>query len=129
MVTGGARGIGAATAVALARRGITPVIAVRNAKSGQPTAEAVRAHGAECGIEECDVAEYEQVRRCVAHVLETWGRLDIVVNNAAQIEPIGHVSDTEPLEWARAVSVNLIGQDAPSAKVYIAALKPACASS
>jgi 3-oxoacyl-[acyl-carrier protein] reductase len=109
LVTGASRGIGAATAVALARRGIAPVLAVRSAAAAEATARAVRELGEPCRIEVCDVADHAAVRRSVENTLQAWGRLDIVVNNAAQIDPIGHLADTDPAEWARAFAVNVVG--------------------
>lgn len=109
LVTGAARGIGAATALALAQRGIAPVLAVRDATTAQPVLEAVLGTGVACRIETCDVADADAVAAAVQRVLQAWGRLDIVVNNAGQIEPIGHLGDTEPAAWARAITVNLVG--------------------
>ena len=109
LVTGAARGIGAATAIALARRGIAPVLAVRDASAAQPVAETIARMGVACRIETCDVADHAAVAAAVRRLLDAWQRLDIVVNNAGQIDPIGHVGDTDPAQWARAVSVNLVG--------------------
>lgn len=109
LVTGSARGIGAATAIALARRGIAPVLAVRDADAARPVQEEVAAMGMACRIETCDVADYAAVRAAVGRVLADWKRLDAVVNNAGQIDPIGHVGDTDPAQWARAITVNLVG--------------------
>jgi len=109
LVTGAARGIGAATAVALARRNITPVLAVRDAAAAEPVADAVRQLGVACRIETCDVADYGTVSAAIGRLLADSGRLDIVVNNAGQIDPIGHLGDTDPAEWAHAIAVNLTG--------------------
>ncbi len=108
-MTGAARGIGAATAVALARRGISCVLAVREPQAARETAEIIVALGVACRVEICDVANYESVRNCVGRTIEAWGRLDIVVNNAGQIEPQGLVASTDPATWAQAISVNLVG--------------------
>ena len=108
-VTGAARGIGAATALALARRGIAPVLAVRDAQAALPVARQVAALGVACRIETCDVADHAAASSAVRRVLDEWQRLDIVVNNAGQIDPIGHVGDTDPAQWARAITVNLVG--------------------
>lgn len=108
-MTGGARGIGAATALALARRGIACVLAVRDPQAARATAETVLKLGVACKVEACDVADYASVQRCIASVLDAWGRLDVVINNAGQIEPQAPLVQTDPAEWARAVSVNLVG--------------------
>lgn len=109
LVTGAARGIGAATAIALARRGISPVLAVRNGDAARDVAEEVRRLGVSCLIAACDVSSYESVRDCVARTLEEFGRLDIVINNAGQVEPQALLAQTDPAAWAQAISVNLVG--------------------
>ena len=109
LVTGASRGIGAAVAIALAQRGIAPVLAVRNPPAAEGTAEAVRRLGVPCLALRCDVADPAAVRQAVAHTLEAWGRLDVVVNNAGQIDPIGHLGETDPEAWSQTISVNLVG--------------------
>ncbi|NML44269.1 SDR family oxidoreductase [Ramlibacter sp. G-1-2-2] len=108
-VTGAARGIGAAVAVALARRGIAPVLAVRNPDAARGVADAVLATGQSCLVLPCDVADVASVQAAIAKMLAAWGRLDVVVNNAGVIEPIGHLHDTDPATWAQAVTTNLVG--------------------
>lgn len=109
LVTGAARGIGAATALALARRGIAPILAVRNAAAAQPVADAVGGLGVACRIEVCDITDHAAVNTAVQRVLQDWKRLDIVINNAGQIDPIGHLGETDPAQWAHAINVNLVG--------------------
>jgi NAD(P)-dependent dehydrogenase (short-subunit alcohol dehydrogenase family) len=108
-VTGAGRGIGAAIALALAKRGIVPVLAVRDPVAAAPIAAQVTALGVACPVVRCDVADEPSARRAVAEVLDTTGRLDIVVNNAATIEPIGLLGEVPPEQWVRAVAVNLSG--------------------
>jgi NAD(P)-dependent dehydrogenase (short-subunit alcohol dehydrogenase family) len=108
-ITGASRGIGAATAIALAQRGIAPVLAVRNPTAAQEIAQAVHATGQPCLILRCDVADARQVQQAIAQMLEQWGRLDTVVNNAGQIDPIGHLGETDPAAWAQTITVNLVG--------------------
>jgi len=109
LITGSSRGIGAATALALAGRGIATVLAVRNPDAARPVFDAVRRLGVACRIEPCDIADHAAVTAAVERVLGDWKRLDIVVNNAGQIEPIGHIGDTDPAQWSRSVTVNLVG--------------------
>lgn len=109
LVTGAARGIGAAAAVALARRGITPVLLVRDAARATETMAAVQATGMACEVVAADIADAGEVRQAVDRTLERFGRLDILVNNAGVIDPIGRIGDTDPADWARSLSVNLLG--------------------
>jgi NAD(P)-dependent dehydrogenase (short-subunit alcohol dehydrogenase family) len=57
----------------------------------------------------CDVADDASAQDAVAECLRLAGRLDALVNNAGQIDPIGKVAETDPAAWAAAVSVNLVG--------------------
>lgn len=109
LVTGAARGIGAATALALAQRGIAPVLLVRKPEAASQTARSVEALGVPCRVLPCDVADMAAVQAAVATVVETWGRIDIVVNNAGQVDPIGHFGNTDPAQWASTITVNLVG--------------------
>lgn len=109
LVTGASQGIGAATAIALGKRGIDTVLAVRSPAAAEAAADAVRALGVRCSIEACDVSDYRAVERCVAATLEGFGRLDIVVNNAGQVDPQAPIGETDPAAWVRAVTVNLAG--------------------
>lgn len=124
LVTGASRGIGAAVALALARRGIAPVLAVREPASAHDTARAVEALQVPALIVPCDVTDYASVRAAIDTCLEQRGRLDAIVNNAGQLDPIGHLADTDPAAWARNVAVNLVG----CYHVAHAAMKPLLAA-
>jgi len=108
-VTGAGRGIGAAIALALARRGIVPVLAIRDPAAATPVARQVLDLGVACPVVRCEVADEPSVHQAVAETLQTCGRLDIVVNNAATIEPIGLLGDVPSAQWVRSVAVNLSG--------------------
>lgn len=109
IVTGAARGIGAATAIALARRGISPVLAVRDPASAEPVRAQVEATGVACTIERCDVTHDADVVALLERTLRSRGRLDAVVNNAGMIGPIARLADGSAEEWAASVATNLIG--------------------
>jgi 3-oxoacyl-[acyl-carrier protein] reductase len=81
LVTGASRGIGRATAIALASRGAAVVAAARGANA-QGTAEAITAAGGRARAADVDVTDGASVERAVAAALEAHGRLDILVNNA-----------------------------------------------
>jgi NAD(P)-dependent dehydrogenase (short-subunit alcohol dehydrogenase family) len=105
LVTGGARGIGQATAALLAARGYQVVIADRDAR---PAREAAAATDLE--FIRCDVARESDVRRCVRQVVKRCGRLDALVNNAGIADP--HTGPIEKLalgEWNRRIGANLTG--------------------
>lgn len=108
LVTGASRGLGAAIALALAQRGIVPVLAVRRPETAVDAATAIEQLGMPVHRITCDVTDPVSTTAAVAHCLELTGRLDIVVNNAGQIDPIGRAGETRPEDWLRAVSVNLV---------------------
>ena len=98
VVTGGASGIGAATARQLIERGARVAVLDR-ATDGEPEgALAVR----------CDVTDAAGVDRAIATVVDRFGALDVVVNNAG-IGAVGDVSANDDAEWARVLDVNVTG--------------------
>jgi NAD(P)-dependent dehydrogenase (short-subunit alcohol dehydrogenase family) len=97
LVTGGASGIGAATADLLAERGAGT--AVLDLEPG--------AAGRHLGVA-CDVADRAAVDRAVARVADQLGRLDVVVNNAG-IGAQGDVAANDDAEWHRVLDVNVVG--------------------
>ncbi|MEQ7128778.1 SDR family oxidoreductase [Actinopolymorpha sp. B11F2] len=97
-VTGGASGIGLAVAELLAARGAQVACLDLNAKEvGEPLV----------GVQ-CDVTDDASVRTAIETVVEQFGRLDIVVNNAG-IGAQGTVADNDDSEWHRVLDVNVVG--------------------
>src|SRR5882724_9121601 len=83
IVTGGGTGIGAATARVLADRGADVVIASRTTQELEKTATAIRdATKRRCLAVPTDVKDEDQVRHMVERTLDTFGRVDILINNA-----------------------------------------------
>lgn len=108
IVTGASSGIGAATARELARRGATVVLAARREQELGAQEGALRAAGGKALAIPTDVAEAAQVQLLVDHAMATFGRVDVLVNNAgaAWRRP---VASTTPEEITGVVSVNLLG--------------------
>ena len=107
IVTGGGRGIGEATCLALAKRGCRVVAAVRNPET--LTADVVASGTNRVTALRCDVASQPAVAELVRAVVDQFGRVDILVNNAGTIEPIGRLADTEPATWLAGMTANLAG--------------------
>ena len=82
IVTGASSGIGRATAVALAERGFSVVLAARNVQALTESAELCRRAGGAAVVSPTDVAVESQVRTLVEAAVERFGRLDVMVNNA-----------------------------------------------
>lgn len=109
LVTGANRGLGAAIALDLARRGANLVMAVRDPNGAQALLAEMAGIGTAAIATPCDIAHADDAERAVAAGIARFGCVDILVNNAGQIEPIGRITDTDPAEWEHAVAVNLFG--------------------
>ncbi len=109
LVTGAASGIGEACALSLARDGARVAVADTDRELGEKVAAAITGTGGEAVFLEADVSSPEDVERMVADTVETFGRLDLAVNNAGiggELNPTGQYS----LEgWRRVIDVNLNG--------------------
>lgn len=107
LVTGGGTGIGRATALLLAERGADVAIAGRRAEPLEKTAADIRALGVKALAVPADVRKPEQARAMVDTVVEAFGRLDILINNAGGAH--GHVSlaRMDLAKWDRDIQLNL----------------------
>ena len=109
VVTGASRGIGAATARALAEAGAAVVLAARATDEIGAVADEIRAAGGRAEPVRCDVSRYADVAAAVETCRERFGRVDILVNNAGVIDPIGHLSESDPEVWGHATDINFKG--------------------
>lgn len=109
IVTGAGRGIGEAVAGAFAREGARSILVARTASEVVAAADAVRASGAAASAVPADVSDPAAADRIVQAAIETYGRVDILVNAAGVYGPIGPVWEADPREWVRAIEVNLFG--------------------
>ncbi len=107
VVTGASRGIGKATALALAKRG-AHVIAVARTQGGlEELDDEIKALGGSATLVPADVKDYPALDRLGAAIHERWGRLDILVGNAGvlgKLSPLGHI---EPKTWDEVMAVNV----------------------
>jgi len=109
IVTGASRGIGAAAAVALAAEGAAVMLAARDGALASQVAQKIKSTGGRASAMACDVSDYASVQKLVAATQKTFGRVDVLVNNAGVIEPITTLADSDPATWARNIQINLIG--------------------
>jgi NAD(P)-dependent dehydrogenase (short-subunit alcohol dehydrogenase family) len=108
IVTGAGRGIGRAIAVELAKVGAHVALCGRRLPGLEATARAVRAHDRRAVVHLCDVTDADQVDQAVAETVETFGRIDLLVNNAGY--RIRCPLDQLPRhEWDAMVGINLTG--------------------
>jgi NAD(P)-dependent dehydrogenase (short-subunit alcohol dehydrogenase family) len=106
LITGGASGIGRATAELFAQEGATVVIVDIQAAAGEATAAALRQQGGHVRFVQADVTQAADCEQTVAGVLTTFGRLDILFNNAGIIRR-ATVLETTEAEWERVMAVNV----------------------
>jgi NAD(P)-dependent dehydrogenase (short-subunit alcohol dehydrogenase family) len=109
LVTGASRGIGAAAALALGAAGAGVMLMARDGRLAARVAGQVVAAGGVADAVACDVTDYAALERVVAATKRRFGGLDVLVNNAGVIEPIGMLADTDPAVWARSIETNLVG--------------------
>ena len=106
VVTGAGRGIGHATAMALAREGVTVVLAARTRQQLAATAAEIRETGGAALAIPTDVTQDAAVEAMVEQAIAELGRLDILVT-AAGVASFGPVSGTKPTDWDGMLAVNL----------------------
>lgn len=109
IVTGASRGIGAAAAIELARQGAKVSLSARTAAACNDTLQQISDLGGDAFAASCDVSDVGAVDKLVEDTLARFGRIDILVNNAGIIDPIGRITETDPEDWMRNISVNLAG--------------------
>jgi NAD(P)-dependent dehydrogenase (short-subunit alcohol dehydrogenase family) len=108
LVTGASRGIGAATAEAMARAGAHVILVARTAKALEGVEERIHAAGGSATIAPLDLTDGEAIVKLSAAVAERWGKLDILVLNAAMLGSLTPVQDIELKEYGRILNINLI---------------------
>lgn len=109
VVTGGARGLGLAIATELLSNGYSVTLASRSESELEASVAGLRASGADVHACAADVSKASDVNRLFDQTLSTWGRLDVLVNNAAVQGPIGNCADLDAEHWLDAVAINLGG--------------------
>ena len=107
VITGASRGIGAAAARVFADAGARVALLARGTDETQALSDQI---GAERSMAlACDVGSWDQVAAAVQAVVARFGRIDVLINNAGVIDPIGHLGEADPVEWGLAVDINLKG--------------------
>lgn len=109
IITGAGRGIGRATALALAEAGADVVIVARSRRAIKAVAEEVRARGGQALAIPADVSDPASVDLMVVQTLRASGRIDILINNAGVLAPIGMTWEVPPFIWQRNININLGG--------------------
>lgn len=112
LVTGASRGIGAATAIALAAQGAHVVLTARTAGGLEEVEETIFAAGGSATIAPMDLLETDSIPRLAAAVAERWGKLDLLVLNAAALGTLSAIAAFDPKEVAKTLALNVSAQAA-----------------
>lgn len=108
VITGGARGIGRTFALAMAREGGDIIIVDLMMKHAQDVSDEVKSMGRESLAIEADISEAEDVKKMGNLVLEKYGRLDVLINNAGTSRVV-KTEDTSDEQWNIVINTNLKG--------------------
>ena len=106
LVTGGGSGIGEATLKAFAQEGAKVVVVDIHEDNARKVARDIQANGGQASAFRADVADPKDAEAMIKHSVDTFGRLDVLHNNATAIE-IGRVADLTIEGWNRTIAVNL----------------------
>jgi NAD(P)-dependent dehydrogenase (short-subunit alcohol dehydrogenase family) len=109
LVTGGGRGLGAATALALAEAGADIALLGRSEPHLEHVAGAIRQRGRHAAWTVADVANWNAVSEAVAEMSAALGPIDILINNAAVEGVTARIERLDPQEWADELAINLNG--------------------
>ena len=112
LVTGASRGIGAATAEALAAAGAHVILVARTASALEEVDDRIHEAGGSATIAPLDLTEGESIGKLAVAAAERWEKLDILVLNAAMLGSLTPVQDIDPKEYSRILSLNLLANQA-----------------
>jgi len=112
LVTGASRGIGAATALALAETGAHVILTARDARLLEGVEELIHEAGGTATIAPVDLAEPDGIARLATAISERWDKLDMLVVNAALLPQLGPVTDIGQASFNKALTVNVLATQA-----------------
>jgi NAD(P)-dependent dehydrogenase (short-subunit alcohol dehydrogenase family) len=109
IITGGGKGIGRAISSAFASEGAIVVMAARTRSKLEEAAEEIGAQGGTAQAIQTDVTDESQIERMVAETIQTYGRIDILVNNSGIAGPTARVVDLDLAAWNEVLAIDLTG--------------------
>jgi NAD(P)-dependent dehydrogenase (short-subunit alcohol dehydrogenase family) len=108
IVTGASQGLGAAIAIIAAEKGAQVVLAARNTGALVAQAQRICQNGGRALVITADVSQPEDCQKVIDLTMQTFGRIDALINNAGVIEPFARISDGSIEDWAHHLAVNLL---------------------
>ena len=112
LVTGASRGIGAATAEALAVKGAHVILVARGVPALEEVEERIHQAGGNATIAPLDLSDAEDIAKLGAAIGERWGSLDVMILNAAMLGSLTPVEHIDAKEFARLLQINLVANQA-----------------
>ena len=107
LVTGASRGIGAATAKALAAAGAHVILTARTSAALEEVEDRIHANGGAATIAPMDLTEGEHINKLAEAVAQRWGSLDLLILNAAMLGSLSPVEHLDPKELTRVFALNV----------------------
>jgi len=107
VVTGGNRGVGKATAKMFSEKGAKTVIVARNEVALRGTADEIKKSGGRCDYFCADLSDKDQVKKLFEQIMKKYGRLDVLVNNAAIASYTSSIAETTLEEWNSVIATDL----------------------
>jgi len=108
IITGGSRGLGKATAIAFANQGIDVAITGRNEANLKETVAELKALGVNATYATFDIGNYDEVKKGIQEIMNTFNTVDILVNNAG-IAAFGSFLEMEVNQWQSIIQTNVMG--------------------
>ncbi|WP_010136282.1 3-ketoacyl-ACP reductase [Ochrovirga pacifica] len=108
IVTGGSRGLGKVTAIALAKQGVHIAITGRNEEALKNTVSEIQKLGVKVTYAAFDISDYDAVKKGIEQVITDLGGVDILINNAG-IAAFGSFMDMEVTQWTKIIQTNVMG--------------------
>src|SRR3982751_2608466 len=112
LVTGASRGIGAATAEALAEAGAHVILVARTATALEEVEDRIHDAGGSATIAPLDLTDGDSIGKLAVAIAERWKKLDVLMLNAAMLGSLSPVQDIDPKEYSRILSLNLLANQA-----------------
>ena len=109
IITGSCIGIGRAIALLFAREGAKTVVNCRTGETGEETVKKIRDAKGEATYIEADVSKAQNIEKMVKTTINTYGGLDILVNNAVYLHELAFTADLTIEEWEKTIATNLTG--------------------